>query len=147
LNIPGYGWKPFYVQSEHLLRELGKSEVKKQLGKSSTVKAGKVIIKVNKEGKVQRLEKVPEGKSAPRIKLEEFNLRQNYRARLSMRSANECEAAHRESCVCRCGGALHGINHKGFMAAEAEAFDASPNKVVTAQQMLELIKKFSKKTK
>src|SRR3972149_1114727 len=35
LNIPGYGWKPFYVQSEHLLRELGKSEVKKQLAKSS----------------------------------------------------------------------------------------------------------------
>ncbi len=93
-------------------------------------------------GKKERLLKVPDGKPAPRVTLEGFVLRTNYRNRLATNRAMECEKAKEKSCRCRCGGALHGKPHKPWFDAENALFAASPVSAITASQVLGLIKKF-----
>lgn len=92
--------------------------------------------------KKNRMAKVPDGTSAPRVSLEGFNLRQFYRNRLAINRATECEKAKEAICRCRCGGALHGKPHKPWFDAENALFDSSPISAITAKDVLSLIKKF-----
>jgi len=44
----------------------------------------------------------------------------SYSKPLSPTRAAACEAAVRKTCICRCGGELHGKSHAKFIAASAE---------------------------
>lgn len=43
-----------------------------------------------------------------------------YRRALGAYLAAACENATRKTCICRCGGALHGISHVEFNEVEQE---------------------------
>ncbi len=109
---------------------------------SSKTPAPKPSPKPSSLPKKQRMEKVADGKAAPRVKLEGFDLRQFYRNRLAINRAVECENAKKHSCRCRCGGALHGKSHKPWFEAEAALFEKSSISAITAKDVLGLIKKF-----
>lgn len=141
---------PLSVPHTMVLHEIveAKDEPKAKAAKPTAPKAAKKepkelkAPKAPKPPKKDRMAKVGDGKAAPRVKLEGFNLRQHYRNRLAINRALECEKAKEDSCRCRCGGALHGKPHKPWFEAENELFNASPIGAITAQDVLKLIHKF-----
>ncbi|KKN68950.1 hypothetical protein LCGC14_0446350 [marine sediment metagenome] len=46
---------------------------------------------------------------------------ETYKRALSPTRAAACEAAARKTCICRCGGALHGKSHAAFIDATKAA--------------------------
>lgn len=48
----------------------------------------------------------------------------SYKRALTSAQAAACENARYRKCVCRCGGALYGINHQHYMEVEQEIINS-----------------------
>lgn len=86
-----------------------------------------------------------EGEKTKYVDIGGFRLRENYRARLSSIRSEECEKAVKDTCNCRCGGALHGMSHQPWKDAEEALFQAAAEKgysFITAQEVYGLIQHF-----
>ncbi len=68
----------------------------------------------------------------------------SYSKPLSPTRAAACEAAARKTCICRCGGELHGKSHAKFIAASAEIMGKSRDGKMSREAHVVLAKKLAK---
>lgn len=142
-KVSGAGWKSISIPKSFCLTEsveyqVENGEVMKKKKKGRKGNGQKKIVKPKKK----RLPKIPVGQAVPRIDIEGFDLRKNYRYKLSDFRAENCAAAKEKTCTCRCGGTLHGKSHKEWQKMEALLMDKSETGSITAEQTLKLIKHF-----
>ncbi len=154
--VDGYGFKttPHTVPGSQALKVVETKAINKPQGgdmpknTKPSKKAAKVVkaprVKKEPAQKLERLQKIKEG-DVPVTELDGAKYRSNYRARSNAQRVADCEAAKKDSCHCRCQGALHGKSHGKFVEAEAEMFELAAKdgrSFITAQEAHRIVKRF-----
>ena len=60
-----------------------------------------------------------------------------FKRALTLHQSDACTLAIHPRCTCRCGGLLHGADHKDFMEIESQIIKADGN--ITADQVADII--------
>ena len=60
-----------------------------------------------------------------------------FRRALTLHQSDACTSAEHPRCTCRCGGLLHGVDHKTYMEIEKQIIEQDGE--ITADQVADII--------